>query len=149
MKMCSWCRGVDGDGRHLPLGALCLHARLRQHPGVVGVVGRRRPPCRVPYCTRRRRPTLTPCRGPRRHYSPLSPLLFVIVMEVLNQLIAEADRRGILSPLPGNVIKYRASVYVDDLVVFLSPSASAFSCIRQILGVGASHQLGEVPDYAD
>ena len=46
-------------------------------------------------------------------------------MEVLNQLIAEADRRGILSPLPGNVIKYRASVYVDDLVVFLSPSASA------------------------
>ena len=70
-------------------------------------------------------------------------------MEVLNQIIAEADRRGILSPLPGNVIKYTASVYVDDLVVFLSPSTSAFSCIRQILGVGASHQLGEVPDYAD
>lgn len=64
---------------------------------------------------------------------PLSPLLFVIVMEVLNELIAEADRRGVLTPLPGNVIKFRASVYTDDLVVFLAPISQDFSCIREIL----------------
>ena len=34
---------------------------------------------------------------------PLSPMLFVIVMDVLNMLIAEADRRLMLSPLPKNV----------------------------------------------
>lgn len=57
-----------------------------------------------------------------RQGDPLSPLLFVIVMEVLNEMIAEVDRRGVLKPLPRNVIKFRASVYADDLVIFLSPT---------------------------
>jgi hypothetical protein len=39
----------------------------------------------------------------------------------------------LLSPLPGNVIKFRASIYADDLVVFLSPNPQDFSCIREIL----------------
>jgi len=68
-----------------------------------------------------------------RQGDPLSPLLFVIVMEVLNALIAEADRRAALTPLPGNVIKYRASVYADDLVVFLALTPQDFACIRHIL----------------
>jgi len=63
----------------------------------------------------------------------LSPLLFVIVMEVLNALFAEADRQGQLTPLPGNTIRYRASIYVDDLVVFLAPCPLDFRCIRQLL----------------
>jgi hypothetical protein len=54
-------------------------------------------------------------------------------MEVLNALIAEADRRTLLTPLPGNVIKYRASIYADDLVIFIAPSTQDFSCIRHIL----------------
>lgn len=58
-----------------------------------------------------------------RQGDPLSPLLFVIVMEVLNAMIAKADRRGVLTPLPGYASRCRASVYADDLVVFLSPSA--------------------------
>jgi hypothetical protein len=68
-----------------------------------------------------------------RQGDPLSPFLFIIVMEVLNALIAEADRRALLTPLPGNVIKHRASIYADDLVIFLAPSATDFGCIRQIL----------------
>lgn len=54
-------------------------------------------------------------------------------MDVLNALIAEADRRLELSPLPGHVIRHRASVYADDLVVFLNPTAADFTCIREIL----------------
>jgi hypothetical protein len=75
-----------------------------------------------------------------RQGDPLSPLLFVTVMEVLNALITKADRRAALTPLPANVIKYRASVYVDDLIVFLAPAPRDFTCIRHILElfVGAS-----------
>jgi hypothetical protein len=58
-------------------------------------------------------------------------------MEVLNALISEADRRALLTPLPGNVIKHRASIYADDLVIFLAPSATDFGCIRQILDLFA------------
>jgi hypothetical protein len=42
-------------------------------------------------------------------------------MEVLNALIAEADRRAMLTLLPDRAVKCWASVYADDLVVFLHP----------------------------
>lgn len=68
-----------------------------------------------------------------RQGDPLSPLLFMIVMEVLNALLAEADRRGELTPLPHHNIKHRVSLYADDLVVFLAPTERDFHCVRQIL----------------
>lgn len=64
----------------------------------------------------------------------LSPLLFVIVMEILNELIAEAK---VLTPLLGNAIRFRASVYADDMVIFLVPCAEDFICIKEILEVFA------------
>lgn len=78
------------------------------------------------------------CQG-----DPLSPMLFVIVMEVLNALILAADQAGQFTPLPGDRIKFRTSIYADDLVVFLAPSASDFSCLRAILDLfaGASGLL--------
>lgn len=54
---------------------------------------------------------------------PLSPFLFIIIMEVLNALIAKADRRAVPTPLPARAVKCRASIYADDLVIFLHPSA--------------------------
>jgi hypothetical protein len=63
----------------------------------------------------------------------LSPLLFAIVMEVLNAMIQEADRVGLLSSLPGNHFGHRMSLYVDDLVLFLIPRHEDFTCIRAIL----------------
>jgi hypothetical protein len=61
-----------------------------------------------------------------RQGDPLSPLLFVLVMDVLNAMICEADRQGQLSPLFGSRIKFRASIYADDLVIFLAPVAHDF-----------------------
>ncbi|XP_066320260.1 uncharacterized protein [Miscanthus floridulus] len=63
-------------------------------------------------------------------------------MEVLNALTDEADRRLVLSPLPGDAIKYRASVYADDLVIFLAPTANDFTCIRNILELFAGARFG-------
>jgi hypothetical protein len=51
------------------------------------------------------------------------------VMEVLNSLIVEADRRRIFSRLPGDAIQQRASLYADDLVVFLAPTARDLQCL--------------------
>lgn len=57
-----------------------------------------------------------------RQGDPLSPLLFVIVMEVLNALITGADRRGVFSSLPAKIMNC-ASIYADDLVIFLAPTS--------------------------
>jgi hypothetical protein len=64
-----------------------------------------------------------------RQGDPLSPFLSIIVMEVLNTLIAEADRHVVLTPLPDRAVKCQASVYADDLVVFLHPPDRDFNCI--------------------
>jgi hypothetical protein len=46
---------------------------------------------------------------------PLSPMLFIVIMEVLNNMISVTDRHGVLLPLPSATIRNRASLYVDDL----------------------------------
>jgi len=58
-------------------------------------------------------------------------------MEVLNNMISAADRHGVLLPLPSATIRNRASLYADDLVVFLSPTAADLRCIRAILDLFA------------
>jgi hypothetical protein len=52
---------------------------------------------------------------------PLSPFLFVLVMEVLGVLIRKAGEWGLFEPLGVRVTPLRASFYVDDLVLFISP----------------------------
>jgi hypothetical protein len=71
-----------------------------------------------------------------RQGDPLSPLLFVIVMEVLNALIAEADCRGVFSPLPDKIRSF-TSIYADDLVIILSSDTRDFINMRRILDLFA------------
>ena len=54
-----------------------------------------------------------------RQGDPISHKLFVIVMEALNSLIMEVDRWMALTPLPGRVIRHRALLDADDLVVIV------------------------------
>ena len=68
-----------------------------------------------------------------RQGDPLSPMLFVLVMEVLNSLIREADRRAALSPLPGRVRGLRALLYADDLVILIAPTGEDLRCLLEIL----------------
>jgi hypothetical protein len=54
-------------------------------------------------------------------------------MEVLNSIIAEADRRHIFAQLPDMLIQHRASLYADDLVVFLAPTIRDLHCLHAVL----------------
>jgi len=62
-------------------------------------------------------------------------MLFVLVMEVLNGLICYADLNGFLSPLPIRAAGCRASLYADDLVVFLTPVEWDVAVMKEILRI--------------
>jgi len=69
-----------------------------------------------------------------RQGDPLSPLLFVLVMEVLNHLINLADLTGLLQPLHLQV-KQRAFFYADDVVLFSSPTQHDLRLVKLILEI--------------
>jgi hypothetical protein len=51
---------------------------------------------------------------------PLSPMLFLLVMEVLNALICKVDDWSLFQPLGVSSIPFRTSLYMDDLIMSLS-----------------------------
>lgn len=63
---------------------------------------------------------------------PLSPMLFVLVMYVLNVLISKASNDGLLQPLATRHIKHRVSLYADD-VLFLRPVSQDMELVKGIL----------------
>lgn len=75
-----------------------------------------------------------------RQGDPLSPMLFILVMEVLNCLVQKAADVGLLRPLRNQDIKYRASLYADDVILFLNPVEQEMLAVRSILAsfAGAS-----------
>lgn len=78
-----------------------------------------------------------------RQGDPLSPMLFVLVMEVLNAMINKADALGLFRELPSSLIRHRvSSLYADDLVLFLAPLQSDLQCIRAILDLFADASGG-------
>jgi hypothetical protein len=78
-----------------------------------------------------------------RQGDPLSPLLFIPVMDILNSLFTRADECGLLHPLAGRSISQRVSMFADDVVVFVKPVSGDLVVVREILrclGVASSLQ---------
>jgi len=71
-----------------------------------------------------------------RQGDPLSPLLFVLVMEALNALFALADSRHLLRSLHPKIMD-RAFLYADDVVIFLTPDQQDLTLTRGILKIFA------------
>lgn len=86
-----------------------------------------------------------------RQGDPISHMLFVIVMEALNSLIMEADRRMALTPLSGHVIRHWVSLYADDLIVIVAPIAKDLNCLLQILDLfaGVSGLVTNIDKHVD
>jgi hypothetical protein len=67
-----------------------------------------------------------------RQGDPLSPMLFLFVMEVLNALIKKADKWNLLQGLGMNLVPFRNAMYANDLIMFASPTVSHMSMVRTI-----------------
>jgi hypothetical protein len=63
----------------------------------------------------------------------LSPMLFILVMNIINLLIAKAAEMGLLQPLSSRNLQHRLSIYADDVVLFLRPADNELQIISYIL----------------
>jgi mannosylglycoprotein endo-beta-mannosidase len=80
-----------------------------------------------------------------RQGDPLSPFLFILAMEPLHRILDLATAEGILSKLPGRKPIIRASLYADDVVIFINPSRrdaefvqSALQCFESVTGLATN-----------
>ena len=67
-----------------------------------------------------------------RQGDPLSPMLFILVMDVLCHLVKKAADEQLLQPLARRALQHRISLYAD-VVLFLRPSASDIEITLDIL----------------
>lgn len=70
-----------------------------------------------------------------RQGDPLSPLLFILVMDTFAAMCATALQRGALSPLARDLLPLRVSLYADDAIVFFYPSTQDAAVIQFILNL--------------
>ena len=70
-----------------------------------------------------------------RQGDPLSPMLFILVMEMLQRLFQRAASLGILSPPASQVIQHQCSLYADDVVLFVNPAAQDMITTKEILAL--------------
>jgi hypothetical protein len=68
-----------------------------------------------------------------RQGDPLSPMLFVLVMDVLSNMFSAAENRGLLQSLGGADVRSRVSIYADDVVLFIKPIEEYLNCTKVIL----------------
>jgi hypothetical protein len=70
-----------------------------------------------------------------RQGDPLSPVLFIIVMDVLNSLISKANERGLLQPIFRRGNGLQVSLCADDVVMFLQPHRDELSLVKENLNI--------------
>jgi len=66
---------------------------------------------------------------------PLSPMLFILVMDVLNSLFTKAEGLGLLQPFTRGSNGQRISLYADDVALFIRPAEDEMTLTTQILEV--------------
>jgi hypothetical protein len=67
-----------------------------------------------------------------RQGDPLSPLLFLFVMEVLHAMVRKVDDWSLLNPIGVCAIPLRTSLYADDIILFISPVAKDLQAAKVI-----------------
>jgi hypothetical protein len=67
-----------------------------------------------------------------RQGDPILPMLFMLVMEVLDALIHKADEWDLFSRLRVQSVRHHTSLYADDFIMFTSPTLTDLQLCRTI-----------------
>jgi hypothetical protein len=65
----------------------------------------------------------------------LSPMLFIIAMDVLHRLFHKAAQDGILRRMAPPEIKFQCSMYADDAILFIRPTIREANAVKEILNI--------------
>lgn len=86
-----------------------------------------------------------------RQGDPLSPLLFVITIDVLMEIMINAHELQVLSKMSGCGPMQRLSLYVDDVVLFINPTVFDLSFVKDALmmfGIASRLKVNFVKSFA-
>ena len=73
-------------------------------------------------------------RGVRQGDS-LSPMLFIIAMDVPHRLFLKASSDGVLRKMQPSEIKFQCSLYADDVILFIHLTIQEATAVKEILSV--------------
>lgn len=68
-----------------------------------------------------------------RAWVTLSPLLFLLIMDILIAMMDKWKSSGVFEPFDRWGVRHRLSLYLDDVVVFLKPKESELLAMKEIL----------------
>jgi len=82
----------------------------------------------------RQGPPIKHLRGVRQGDS-LSPMLFIIAMDVLHRLFIKASHDGVFRKLEPSEVRYQCSMHADDVILFIRPTVQEARAVKRILTI--------------
>lgn len=63
----------------------------------------------------------------------LSPMIFILIMDVINSIFVKAGDEGLLQPLSPRISEQCLSLYADDVALFIKPVEEELQVTRDLL----------------